>query len=505
MPETIPTVIGGGAVAFAALALWLAHINRYMGTTPPEALAFTPHRWTKKEITDTYDRIKNGGLDWTPHLPPKLDRRYIVVGGSGPVASSGLVGTTLVLQLLARGQDPAAVRIIDFRGPSHDELLSGPGAEVDVALADITSPEAIAAAYAKPWADHVRDLPLTVFHIAAVIRPSERHPLVYDRCAHVNVHGTANSLAAARAAGADIFVATSSSSVGQLPINFFIAPWESEPRHFTQVMTEDDFAKPVRAPDQYFGNYAHTKAVAERLVCDANEFPAGVEGAALAKPGGFRTGIVRPGSPIYGGPQDAVLGLLLASKDPSPTFTAPWIQNWVSNRNVAMAHLLYEQRLLSPTLAPSPPAPSLSPTMAPVLFEDYYTLARTTVAENPPVLQYPPPVLLLVLAQLIEWYCILLWRIPLLKLVFSEPGFLCTGSSLLASQPQPTSSLMIPPLGSHPSRAASDINPCAQRWRACAYKYTITEKPKLGSDTFKNPLPLNSSAVQRASSPKAKS
>ncbi|PKS10524.1 hypothetical protein jhhlp_002277 [Lomentospora prolificans] len=418
MPETIPAVLGGGAAAAVAFALWLAKINNVMRTTPADALKVSPHRWTKEEIIETYRRIEENPIDWTPHLPPKLDRRYIIVGGSG------LVGSTLVLQLLARGQPPSSLRIVDFRAPIHPELLSGLGAQVDVALADITSPEATSAAYLKPWPDSVSNLPLTVFHIAATISPSERHPLVYDRCARVNVNGTANSLAAARKAGADVFIATSSSSVGQLPIDFFFPPWESEPRRYTQIITEDDFSKPVRSPDQFFGNYAHTKAVAERLVCDANEFPPGAEGADLTKPGGFRTGIIRPGSPIYGGPQDPVLGLLLNQQGPSPTFSAPWMQNWVNSRNVAMAHLVYEQRLLSPHARSLAARPFLvTDAGPPLIFEDYYTLARTTVAKNPPVIQYPPPVLLLLLAQLIEWYCILLWKFPLLKLVFSEPGF----------------------------------------------------------------------------------
>lgn len=189
-----------------------------------------------------------------------------------------------------------------------------------------------------------------------------------------------------------------------------------------QVLTEKDFYKPIRPPSQFFGNYAFSKAVGERLVCDANEFPP--EGADLSRPGGFRTGIIRPGSPIYGGPQDPVLGLLLKQKGPSPTFSAPWMQNWVNSSNVAMAHLLYEQRLLSPQGRALAARPFLvTDAGPPPIFEDYYTLARITVAKNPPVIQYPPPVLLLVLAQLVEWYCVLLWRFPFLNRVFSEPGF----------------------------------------------------------------------------------
>lgn len=89
---------------------------------------------------------------------------------------------------------------------------------------------------------------------AAVIRPQERSPLFYHRISRVNRDGAVNVLEAARAAGADIFIATSSASVGIFPPNFWIWPWQSTPdRHF-QVADEKDFDSPLREHHLFFSN-----------------------------------------------------------------------------------------------------------------------------------------------------------------------------------------------------------------------------------------------------------
>jgi hypothetical protein len=62
---------------------------------------------------------------------------------------------------------------------------------------------------------------------------------------------------AARAAGADIFIATSSASVGIVPPNFWIWPWQSAPDRYLQVVTENDFDAPLRAPHLFFSNCRH--------------------------------------------------------------------------------------------------------------------------------------------------------------------------------------------------------------------------------------------------------
>ncbi|KAL0936423.1 3-beta hydroxysteroid dehydrogenase/isomerase family [Colletotrichum truncatum] len=394
----------------AALVLYLWKINRSMSTTPPEALRVSPDRWTPEQVKQTFERLEKQPIDWTPHLPPKLDRRYIIVGGAG------LVGGQLVIQLIARGHPPEAIRIVDFRKPGRDDMSEGPVSQVDFAKADISSNSETSAAFARPWPQSVAHLPLTVFHTAAVIRPSERSPLVYDRCSRVNKTGTAHVLAAAKASGADVFVFTSSCSINLKPVNFFNAPWKRWPTHFLQVLDELDFWKPLRPHREFFANYALTKGEAERLVCDANTIPEDP-----LQPGGFRTGAVRPGNAIYGHKDDYLVGATVRMAS-FPTFTAPFMQNWVHGANVSLAHLQYEAALLSSHAHKVAARPFLvTDGGAPPVFKDFYTLVEA-VSITPMHVQYPPPVFLLLLAHCVEAYCLLLWYVPVLQKFFSEPS-----------------------------------------------------------------------------------
>lgn len=75
-------LIGAGVfVAFVSFYLW--HLNRAMSGIPDEVSKISPHRWTSEEIKETYARVVKNPIEDSAHLPPKLDRRYIVVGGSG--------------------------------------------------------------------------------------------------------------------------------------------------------------------------------------------------------------------------------------------------------------------------------------------------------------------------------------------------------------------------------------------------------------------------------------
>lgn len=81
------TVLGIGArvaigVVLAAL-FWLYRINKAMKSTPWKAHQAAPRRWAADEIRAAYERVKEKPIDFAAHLPPKLARKYIVVGGSG--------------------------------------------------------------------------------------------------------------------------------------------------------------------------------------------------------------------------------------------------------------------------------------------------------------------------------------------------------------------------------------------------------------------------------------
>lgn len=184
-------------------------------------------------------------------------------------------------------------------------MLNNEVAEIDFLPTDIRSRAAVDAAFNRPWPKSAAKLPLTVFHTAAVILASDRSKYLYSFPHDVNVKGTENILAAAKAAGADIFSSTSSASINIRSVNPWISFWAKEPDNYWQVLDEKDFWQPLKARDEYFGNYPASKAAAERLVCASNS-------------NDFRTGCIRPANGVYGNPTDNTMGGPL-SKSVFPT------------------------------------------------------------------------------------------------------------------------------------------------------------------------------------------
>jgi nucleoside-diphosphate-sugar epimerase len=297
--QTLPGPVATAACILVGLALvYLINLNRLLSITPDEVKKLAGDRWTDGQIKTTYERLRRYPIttaSYASQLPPRLNRRYIVTGGSG------LVGGYIVLQLLERGQPPSTIRIVDFHPPHRRDQLEHPlFAQVDFQRADISSADSTDVAFRQPWGGgdpSVARLPLTVFHTAAVIIPSARSQLVNGFCEAVNVGGTENVLAAARRAGADVFVSTSSASICIRPVELWVKPWEwdSCPRGYCQVLEESDFFRPLRRHEEFFGNYPASKAKAERIVCGANSRE-------------LRTGCIRPANGVYGHPTDNTVG-----------------------------------------------------------------------------------------------------------------------------------------------------------------------------------------------------
>jgi hypothetical protein len=80
-------VIAASMVAVVLGIAYLYHVSQGLSGVPDEVIKLSPHRWTEKEIRETYARLKKDPIDFTPHLPPKQERRYIVVGGSGKLSA----------------------------------------------------------------------------------------------------------------------------------------------------------------------------------------------------------------------------------------------------------------------------------------------------------------------------------------------------------------------------------------------------------------------------------
>ncbi|KAI0179715.1 NAD(P)-binding protein [Hypoxylon sp. FL1284] len=406
------------------LARYLYRVNQLLSGTPDEVRKLAGPRWTPDQLRETYKRLQDKPIDYTDKLPPKLDRRYVVTGGSG------LVGGFIVLQLLARGTPPSSIRIVDIRRTERSDMLAGAAAAVDFAPTDITSRASVDAAFARPWPGSAARLPLTVFHTAAVIQASERSRHQYAFPSAVNVAGTANVLAAARAAGADVFSATSSASIAIRPVDPFVAPWARSPRNYWQVLDVRDFDKPLRPREGYFANYPASKARAERLVC-------GASGEA------FRAGSIRPANGVYGNPTDNTVGDPL-SRRILPTWVPHIVQNFVHGANVAIAHLHHEAVLAEPwpTSAKHAGRPFVVTDPNPAItYGDLYA-AIGTLSVHPFRTIRVPPVVILLLAHAVEAYAELPHRHPFLRRVLPElagdirhlkPGIFSICTHLVAS------------------------------------------------------------------------
>ncbi|KAL2024230.1 hypothetical protein VTK56DRAFT_9386 [Thermocarpiscus australiensis] len=435
-------LLSAAITAVLLLVAYLVRLNQLLLGTPDEVKKLTPTRWTKEVILERYQRLEAHPIttrSYAHRIPPKLARRYIVTGGSG------LVGGYIVLQLLERGQPPESIRIVDFRAPNRADMSHGPATKADFVQADISSFEATEKAFTKPWHPSVAHLPLTVFHTAAVIVPSDRSKLVYGFCEAVNVRGTQHVVDAARRAGADVLVSTTSASISIRPVELWVPPWrmmlsktsESWPRNYWQVLDERDFFEPPRRHEEYYANYPASKAAAERIVCAANCNE-------------FRTGCIRPANGVYGNPTDNTVGGPLA-KAVYPTWASHIAQSFAHGINVAIAHLDFEAILSSPESASSPQAGRpfvITDPNPPILYSDLYFLIKT-LAITPFRVAPLQPIVMVLLSYPIEWYTLARVKYPLLRSLLPEltgeikhlkPGIfsICThlvASNIVASQP----------------------------------------------------------------------
>ncbi|TLS22211.1 uncharacterized protein PpBr36_09977 [Pyricularia pennisetigena] len=408
MIDCVRIVFVASVLFFLLLALlYLSILNWAMCGTPADVKKVTQKHWTKAQVRERYEAIKARPMTISSiahKLPPQLQRRYIVTGGSG------LVGGYIVLLLLARGQPPESIRIVDFQKPHRNDMVVGPAAEVDFVKTDISSRAAVAQAFARPWHPSVAHLPLTVFHTAAVIVPSDRSELVSGLCQKVNIDGTRNLIEEAKAAGADVFVATSSASITIRPVEFWISPWElltKGPRYHAQVLDESDFWKPLRPQNEYFANYSASKAHAERIVCDANSDK-------------MRTGTIRPANAIYGNPIDNIIGGSLAMVI-FPSWTPQIAQSYIHAINCAVAHLNMEA-VLDPVDSASRPQAGRPFTVTdpnpPITNRTLWSMMSTLSITTFRTVRIFFPVVVLMAAHVIEWYSLLPYRYPRFKRIF---------------------------------------------------------------------------------------
>ncbi|KAK7042387.1 3-beta hydroxysteroid dehydrogenase isomerase family [Favolaschia claudopus] len=319
-------------VTTVLLVLYIRLNDQRLTRIPEGALAVSPTRCTPEYARLVAAKVEKSPISISDQIPPRTGRRYIVVGGAG------FLGGWIVMQLLERGEDPRRIRILDIRAPVRHDLTTR-GKDVAFIQTDVSDAAAVDAAFNAPWPDQNMPGPppeITVFHTAANIRFYEKSEMLLPNSAKVNVTGTQNILNASQAVGATIMVYTSSGSVSVHATRFLLWPWETEPAFFVQPIDEDEALIPKRHAD-HFSNYAATKMQAERHVRAADR--------SASRDSVLRTGCIRPGNGVFGSGGDMLCGAYLVRKV-NPTWMNSIVQNFVYVENCAVAHLLYEQRLL---------------------------------------------------------------------------------------------------------------------------------------------------------------
>jgi hypothetical protein len=93
------------------LVLYLVQLNRLLSSTPDDVRKLAPTRWTTRQLSQTYHRLEARPITtatYASRIPSRLDRRYIVTGGSGEFGQSFAL---FAISTLAMSEDPRWVRI----------------------------------------------------------------------------------------------------------------------------------------------------------------------------------------------------------------------------------------------------------------------------------------------------------------------------------------------------------------------------------------------------------
>lgn len=113
-------LLTAATVAFVLVLLYLVRLNQLLLGTPDEIKTLTPTKWTKDLLRETYRRLEADPIttsSYAKRIPPRLERRYIVTGGSG---ESTLLGDHSMAQHRPVHADnhpgPPDLAAVHFRG-----------------------------------------------------------------------------------------------------------------------------------------------------------------------------------------------------------------------------------------------------------------------------------------------------------------------------------------------------------------------------------------------------
>jgi len=86
MPETFSSSTVLVIAVGIALVAYLIRVNQLFRGTPKEVQELSPKRWSAELLHETYKRLESNPISTSSYaakIPAKLERRYIVTGGSG--------------------------------------------------------------------------------------------------------------------------------------------------------------------------------------------------------------------------------------------------------------------------------------------------------------------------------------------------------------------------------------------------------------------------------------
>jgi hypothetical protein len=121
-------------LVIALPVIYLFQLNRLLSGTPEEVRKLSPTRWTKELLLETYARLSENPItiaNYADQLPPKLERRYIVTGGSGtwptqPVTKHVFQSLTCQQGSSAATSSGSCSHAANLRRPSAFLTSSGP-------------------------------------------------------------------------------------------------------------------------------------------------------------------------------------------------------------------------------------------------------------------------------------------------------------------------------------------------------------------------------------------
>ncbi|THU95035.1 NAD-P-binding protein, partial [Dendrothele bispora CBS 962.96] len=381
------------------LLFYIRFNDRILESIPERALKVSLERCTPKDVLLTAQALASKPVSIDDQIPTKTGRRYIVVGGAG------FLGGWIVLQLIQRGENPKNIRVLDIRLPSRMDLKIGDAKDVDFRQVDVSDALAAQEAFEAPWpSGSSPNFLITVFHTAANIRFYERIFRFVPRSSRVNVDGTQNIINSSRSIGVSTLIYTSSGSIGIFSSRYLLWPWESEPAHFVHFINDSDDTQLPERYEDFFSNYAYTKHLAEKLVRKADKTP--TENGS----GVLRTGCIRPGNGVFGPGGDMLCGAYLV-RQTNPTWIANIVSHFVYVENCALAHLLYEQRMIdledSKNVNPDIGGQAfvIADPGPPPTYGDVYTTLNT-LSNGETYFPNLSPTVMLLLAYVIEFYYI---------------------------------------------------------------------------------------------------